>query len=467
MHIRRQERPSLNLEPLEKRWMLAVDFTAGALAVPAVNRADIPLGVVSTFNFDEPLLRVNPTDPGNIVVTSHNGIQVTNDASGTFTPGPTFPDVGIGNNGDTAMDFDSQGRLFWANLTGSFVHLQITQVDPTTGNQIGVTTDVNVAAGDPLVVFDDKEFLAADAFSGSPNSDNLYMVWTRFITDPDEVFFSRSTDQGTSWSPSQQLSNASVEGFPWPSDVAVAPNGDVYTAYHAQPVFNGTGSGGGNPDGVSGQTFVLRSTDGGVTFPQKVLAFGPGQSDITFNVQDSPGAIPGTRFWMQGAAQPWLLADPVRPGNIYVITNDDPDNTHGAGDDGDIVIARSTDNGINWTQTTIPDGAPGTHQLFPFASIDQFGNIAVAWYDTRRGLTNANGNSLLDVFASYSVDGGQNWAPAFMVNDPANPLDPDFPGRQGRADATEFRLRHLDPPEKRYHRRSVQGILPPCRPCLR
>ena len=74
-----------------------------------------------------------------------------------------------------------------------------------------------------------------------------------------------------------------------------------------------------------------------------------------------------------------------------------------------MVIARSLDNGLTWTRTTVPDGAAGTLQIFPNAAIDEFGNIVVTWYDNRRGLANANGHFLLDTFATYSTDGGVTW----------------------------------------------------------
>jgi len=135
---------------------------------------------------------------------------------------------------------------------------------------------------------------------------------------------------------------------------------------------------------------------------------------------------------MLGAPQPWVLPDPTRPGFVYVVSNDDPDNNHGNGDDGTIVFSSSGDNGLSWVTSTISAGPANSFQLFPTASIDAFGNIVVAWYDNRAGATNAGGNFLLDVFATYSTDGGVTWAPEFQVNNVA--LDPDigsvnrFPG---------------------------------------
>ncbi|HKX56107.1 MAG TPA: hypothetical protein VJN01_08400, partial [Xanthomonadales bacterium] len=252
--------------------------------------------------------------------------------------------------------------------------------------------------------------------------DNIYMVFTRLVGSW-TVFTTLSTDQGATWSPLLPISTG-ADNQPWPSDIAVAPNGDVYATFHS-----------GLWTGTTGYTRVLRSTDGGVSFPQVSTPFAAGESDVTDNVVDGTGSgapIPGLQFWMLGSGQPWILPDPARPGNVYVITNDDPDDTHGSGDDADVVFARSTDNGNIWATSTIPDGGGTAHQVFPFAAIDQLGNIAVAWLDTRSGATNGFGRNLLDVWATYSTDGGLTWAPAFQVNDANNPIDPDFPGNQRR-----------------------------------
>ncbi|MEJ8566325.1 hypothetical protein [Elongatibacter sediminis] len=390
------------------------------------NQPDIPLGNVGGFNFDEPLLRVNPTNPANIVVTSHRGILTSTDSGATWFGPTNYPNALGGNGGDTGMTFDSQGRLFWTTLVNrpmpSTVRaLQFMEINPTTRATIQAPLDLQVASGDPNPNSEDKEYIVADEYPGSPFTDNLYVIWTK-LSGSWSVLVTTSTDNGATWSLPLTLSNGIVDNQPWPSDIAVAPNGDVYAAYHS-----------GGAAGATGFTSVLRSTDGGVSFPQKTSAFTAGQSDVSTNVVGQAGAIPGLQFWMLGSGQPWVLPDPARAGNVYVVTNDDPDNAHGTnGDDADVVFARSTDNGNNWAVTTIPDGSGGAHQIFPFAAIDQFGNIAVAWFDTRRGQTNGFGNLLLDVFATYSTDGGLTWAPAFMVNDANNPFDPDFPNNQRR-----------------------------------
>jgi hypothetical protein len=407
--------PRTQCELLERRTLLAVDFVAGPYTTPT-DRADTTLGTMGGFAPIEPMIRVNPTDPANIAPTSHIGTRLSTDGGANFTATVNFANPPGTNtfNGDTDMAFDAAGRLYWVNMAGTGTSgISVSRINPTTGASF---TTLNISNNS-----DDKPFIAADANPNSPFANNVYVVWSQFGTANTPVMFSRSTNQGVTFSAPIALTGA-AENFAWPSDVGVAPNGDVYVAFHA----NGEGA-------TAGRTLVRRSTDGGVTFAAATAAFAAGQSALSYNVQTSGGTtIPGTQFWTQGALQPWIMPDPARAGNVYVVTNDDPNNTYQNGDDGDVVFARSTDNGATWTRSTISSGPSNSFQLFPTASIDRFGNIVVAWYDNRRGLTNGAGRFLLDVMATYSTDGGLTWATEFRIND--NAFDPDpgasvrFPG---------------------------------------
>ncbi len=400
------------------------------LVNPVNLKPDLGLGNVANSLFDEPLLRVNPTNPQNIVITSHSGITISTDGGLNFSAPANYPTLGR-SGGDTGMTFDSQGRMFWSLLflptaNPSPRPIQIMEINPFNGATIQAPVDVITLSGDAATSSDDKEYIVADEYPGSPFTDNLYMVFTR-LAGGWTAMTTTSTDQGATWSALNPISLGG-EFQPWPTDIAVASNGDVYAAYHA-----------GGYTGAVGYTRVVRSTDGGVTFPNASIPFTVGQSDVTDNQIDGLGGalsglpIPGLQFWMQGSAQPWILPDPTNSSNVYIVTNDDPDNVHGdGGDDADVVFARSIDSGANWVTSKIPDGGGTAHQVFPFAAIDQLGNIAVAWFDTRSGATNALGRNLLDIWATYSTDGGLTWAAAFQVNDQNNPFDPDFPNNQRR-----------------------------------
>lgn len=409
-----------------------------ATIVDAKGGVDVTLG-----GRNEPAVAVHPTNANNIIVARLFAIRVSTDGGLNFTAATQSPlPAGYTRSGDPSVAFDSQGRLFWTYLgtrtDNGNIDVFISQVNPATGAILaGYPVNVTAGAGFPASGTgncNDKEWLAADRFSGSPFLDQLYVVWTRFTgatcTGPTAVHTTFSTNQGLTWSAGLTVS-AGAEGFVWPSHNAVATNGDVYVSYHSQPTFTGNA-----PNGTSGQVFVLRSTDGGATYPQKGAAFTAGNADITFNVQTSARTLNQSASWTQGSAQAWVLPDPLNPNNVYVVANDDPtNNNQGAGfDDMDVFIIRSTNQGVNWSAPAQIDAGPtGTTQFFPTAGIDdQTGCIAVTWYDTRTGATNTANNFLLDLFMRSSSDGGLTFSPAVQVNDVA--FDPDlgagqrFPG---------------------------------------
>jgi hypothetical protein len=131
---------------------MAVNFVAGVLTTPT-NRMDIGLGSISNFSPIEPTVVVNPADPANLAVSSHNGVLLSTNAGGNFSNVFNFtnPPGTDTFNGDTDLIFDSQGRLFWSNLAGiGTMGVSVNEIDPVTGANISTT---NVRSNG-----DDKEF---------------------------------------------------------------------------------------------------------------------------------------------------------------------------------------------------------------------------------------------------------------------------------------------------------------------
>ena len=422
-------RQSFLMEPLESRLLLSVDFFAAPVVAPVINHTDVPLGNLNAF--EEPNLTINNrADTGNILITSHNDAVASTNMFVTDSNG-TFP---VANFGDTWADFDTTGRAWWTNLDAGTGGVRVVEVNPTTGAPIGNGVVVNTP---PANFSDDRQALAVDSFPDSPFHDNIYVIWTRFdntpappaVADRTRVFVAVSSDHGVTWT----STDIGAAGFDQQTQIAVDSNGDVWAAYHVQPGFVAGQT--AVPDGTTGQVNLWRSTNGGVTWAQVTQPFTAGQADITFNRQQAgnTGLIAGTNFLTQGSVMPYVLPDPVRPGQVYVIAADDTDNNHNAGDQSDLYIARSADNGANWQRTLLPTGGTaGNFQLFPTAVIDQFGTIVVTWYESS-GVTNAGGvNFTLNYMGVYSVDGGVNWSTPFQINDVA--FDPDeipttlFPG---------------------------------------
>jgi hypothetical protein len=388
---------------LEDRTLLSVQFTPAPYAVPA-NRPDTPLGLLVTPGNDpvEPYLSVNAADPGDIAVSSQLYMRVSTSAGGRFAGVAQFvPGLG-GGGGDTSTTYDSAGRLFWVNLMVGGAGIGIAQVDPATGGIL----NAHVVDQVPNSSFsDDKEWIAAD-----PSNNNLYVIWTRFGPDGTnhaQMLMRYSSNQGVSWSNVVRVDNGS-DNLVQTATVAVAPDHMVYAAYHSVT----WGLNGQSVPDHDGKIVVVRFNND-LTDPVRSIAEVPGRADITWNIQTAGFArqIPGATFVTGGSMQPWILTDPVRPGNIYVISEDANNGFHQ--DYGDIRIAGSTDYGVTWSSSLIQTSSA----LFPNAAIDQNGDIVVAWYDNRRGLTNSAGHFKLDVYTTYSTDGGLTFAQAFPVND--------------------------------------------------
>lgn len=371
---------------------------------------------------------VNPRSPNVIAVARGLTVAISSDFGRTFPvtanmpqTAPNPPVYGTiaswGGCGDASLTFDSQGRLFVSYLlcgndsTPTRVDISsfVQQVNPATGALIGNPIEVTGAGA---LNNDDKEWIAADANPDSPFRDNLYVVWSR-LASPSQVMFSRSTDSGANWSAPTAIS-AGGENFVWPTHIAVAQNGDVYITYH------------GDTCGAAGASmFVLRDSNGGAQFQA-----GTGFQKTSFaaavscNQRSVSTGIPNASFWMQGANQGYVIPDPIRPGNVYVVVNDDPNDDFTTGDAGDVKLARSTDYGQTWALSTVSHGPAGTMQVYPTGAADQLGNLVVTWWDARRGFTNAAGNLLLEQYASVSRDGGLTFTNDFRISD--RPFDPDL-----------------------------------------
>jgi hypothetical protein len=360
---------------------------------------------------NEPTIAVNPGNVNNIVIAQAARLRISTDGGATFPTSVSrpLPSGQTSSAGDDSLAFDAQNRLTWSYLThdsSGGTNVAAVQVNPTTGAIVG--SAALIATGDL-----DKEWIAADHNAASPFANRLYAVWTDFGQSSNApVRFARSVDQGATWTINAGNLTSSGEGFTWPPEVAVGPNGDVWTAWHA----NGSSAG-------SGGVRMRRSTDGGVTFGSELVPFPNGTAAITYNV-NAP-RISGMVSWLQGSLQPRILVDPTRANTLYVISVDDPDGVYtAAGDPSDIMIARSIDNGATWIRSTVSHGPAGTLQVMPAAAIDSGGNMTVTWYDNRRGLTNAAGNFLLDVYAATSIDGGLTFGNDVRIN--TTPFDPDL-----------------------------------------
>jgi hypothetical protein len=357
---------------------------------------------------NETTIAVDPTDPDHVVGGFHDFqvhflgataiVRVISTVSASFDGGLSWRQVSppvapYQFSGDPALAFDADGRLYFANIAdheGPGGPFTTPSVIVATSDDGGLTwsSPVTVAAGQgaiagrvPNIVFQDKEYVAADAFAASPFRNRVYVSWTSFQerrvppVSRSPILLSWS-DDGRTWSRPVEVSGASpVCAFGSQanrcdqnqfSSPAVAPTGRLYVSFAN---FN-------TPD--INQLLVVRSDDGGRTFSAPLKA-----ADV-FDFGFFPTNASG-RFVLTGCAfrlAPYAnaAADPSDPtGNtVYVVWADNRNGTQEA-TNADVFLARSTDGGVTWT--TVPVDTSANDQFYPWVAVAPDGRVDVGYMD--------------------------------------------------------------------------------------
>ena len=133
-------------------------------------------------------------------------------------PTATFDADGNAYIGGILFDINSAASAFVveksnAGIGGSFYHSPKVQPFQTyRDNPPGVVANESNPA-----LFDDKEFIVADAGQTSPKKNNVYATWTLFnastgagVGSNSAIFFSQSTNGGATWSARIEISGANA-----------------------------------------------------------------------------------------------------------------------------------------------------------------------------------------------------------------------------------------------------------------
>jgi hypothetical protein len=254
-------------------------------------------------------------------------------------------------------------------------------VPPLPGVAFDAFADVQVNV-DPGNLYDDYGPAVAISPAGV-----IHVVWTGDETQK-TVWYARSTDAGQTFSPAVRLNDAVA--YPpsysvYQPDVALGPDGSVYVAWFDYRAWTGDADFTSRID-----TYVDRSTDGGLTWGTDVLA--------------SPGGS-GTYPWHFA---PHLAVDP-QAGTIYVSFND-YDRYLPQGDPGDVSVSRSTDGGLSFESKVRADDLGDSvlaAQGFSSVAVSPGGAVIVAFEDSR--------GAGRDIRVAVSTDGGLSFGPSLPV----------------------------------------------------
>jgi hypothetical protein len=427
---------------------------------------------------NEPSVAIDPNDPDLVVVSANDyctgpsfgdawqGVYVSRDGGHVFrdsllpgypgdtsSPGKASPLFGVDTAaGDPILGWDYRGRLFAGGIafnrtamigqggktqTNGVMYVSTWMRNPTSALGISYQRTVIVGPGTPSVDFEgrvnDKPSLAVDSWQSvygtSPYAGNVYAAWTLYPgAGQNQVLFSRSTDHGITFSRPIILSKSvpNAQG----STIAVASNGDVYVFWRQ---FAGVAA------GVNDAIVFVKSTDGGGHFTDPATVreiVGYDRADIYATGGPARDCGSGPYLCLSGftfhraATFPMATAD-VRA-NVFVTweevtpVTDNGDTYHPDGQ-AQVVLSRSSNGGMSWSDPFKVDPQPKGHQFWPKIASDGM-LLVIAYYDSRRdpaylptlppGNTPVGTSSgpSLDTFLTLSTDGGLTWNVGSLIS---------------------------------------------------
>jgi hypothetical protein len=334
------------------------------------------------FEPEETTIFINPLNNDNFIGGANlDNYYYTFDRGLTWQegklPGPVV-------YGDPVVCFDMSGNGYFVHL-GPFTKTGI-YISKTMDGGITWSESKRIYGNYNGTPFEDKPWICTDRNKDSEFFNNLYISWTEFDVynsknpkDSSRILFSRSTDQGETFSRPITISDLGGDARDGDSTVegavpAVGPDGQVYIAWSG-------------PRGIE----FTSSYDGGLSFSKNVF--------VTDQVDGWAYDIPGL-YRCNGL--PFTDCDISRSeyrGTIYINFSDNRSGDH------DVYIVKSNDEGVTWSSPVRVNDDPvgnGKDQFMSHFCVDPVsGAIYVLFYDRRR----FDGRKT-DVILARSTDGG-------------------------------------------------------------
>lgn len=207
---------------------------------------------------------------------------------------------------------------------------------------------------------------------------HLYVVWYDSREGDHDIYFSKSTDEGVTWSDNIKVNDDSTANQIFP-DLAVDSQGTVYVVW--------TDERNDHQD-----IYAAISNDGGLTWSTDVKI----NDDTTTTDQNLPS----------------LIVDEV--GNLYCAWSD------GRAGNADIYFARSlaqsTDHGLAWSANTkASDATDATDQSYPDLAIGPDRKLFLVWSE--------EGSGTAGIYVSRAIDEAQGFSISGRVtDDEGNPI---------------------------------------------
>ncbi len=381
-------------------------YNGSELNVKGVKTEDSPDVAVSDQNNvtqSENSVFIDPND-FNYILNSNNstswdgnsvgwmyGADYLQSDDGSLTFGGSVQGAGGNNSGDPTTAIDQNGRQYVGYISYDGGMGVSYSDDGSSWTAKTVSNSVN----------QDKNHMWVDNNLSSPNEGNLYTVWTDFSgsNNDNDIVFSRSTDNGNTWSAAINISAAVNSGsHDQGCVVQTGPNGEVYVTWVIYDTW---------PSDETAIGFA-KSTDGGATFEPAVRIIenikGIRVSETSKNHRVS--SFPSMAVDNSGGSY---------DGNIYISWTNIGTPGVNTGQNRSVYIVNSTDGGTTWSTAVRINQGPfddDREAYFPWITCDdETGTLAAVFYDDRN-----TGSYDCETFSAYSLDAGATWTD-FVVSD--------------------------------------------------
>lgn len=401
-----------------------------SLALPALS-AHASRGVPPNFdvsaqpgNEAEDAIAVNPTNPLNIVAMSTlPDVPAGLFEGASFDGGQTWTRQVIGTGGDLGeiccdqqLAWDEFGNLWMVYLLntngnvpialstdGGLTFQKVTEIVPVKPKGHHAPSG-SASRGTPAV---ERGTAGADQPSISVGAGSVWVSYTVYPSTVVQASGAPVSGLGQHGDFSEPENVPTANGKGNYGDTAVGPDGRVMVIYQDQTngqggssIYTSVDPDGFGPAGFTTPQLLARSRVGGFDY----LPVQPNRSvDAEANLA-------------------WDRSRGLHDGRVYAIWTQEVKNES---DDMDIIFQYSDDNGATWTPAVrLNDDQTTNSQVNPAIAVDQAtGDVGVSWYDARNDLgtggpgdTNGIPNDDVQIWATYSTNGGASFVANFQVS---------------------------------------------------